>query len=76
LSGTDEPSGVDATPIPDRLLTQTEAAEFLRVDVGTLRRWGLDGPPCIRVGTKFLRYSANQLSRWCEERTRAGIAAG
>lgn len=64
-------AGDRLSPLKETLMTQEEVAKFLRIEIGTLRRWGADGPPSIRLGAKFLRYSATQVARWCEEHTLA-----
>lgn len=53
----------------DALLTPTEVAERLRVEVRTLHAWRArqEGPPAIRMG-KFLRYSQSELERWVAQR--------
>ena len=51
---------------PNQLLTRPEAAEFLRVKVGTLAKWAgkPDGPPMIKLGRKCCRYRAIDLRNW------------
>jgi len=42
-------------PVTHRWLTTTEAADALRVDVQTARRWAREGYlPAVRVGAKWL----------------------
>ncbi len=56
----------------DRVLTREEAAERCRVSTWTLMRWrrlGI-GPKPMRVGPRFIRYSAAEVDRWldaCEQ---------
>jgi excisionase family DNA binding protein len=55
---------------PPRLLTIRELAEYLSVPTGTLYVWRSngDGPPGIKVG-RHVRYRAEDVERWLEERT-------
>ena len=53
------------------LLTQQEAAAFLRLKVGTLESWRrLElGPPYIRLSNKAIRYRRCDLEAFIEKRT-------
>jgi excisionase family DNA binding protein len=57
---------------PDRLLTQDEAAEYLRVSPRTLQRWRTEagmGPPWHRAGRRVL-YKQRDLDAWLEQQRR------
>lgn len=60
------------TPIPDRLLTAREAAEFLQVPLRTLYSWRVEGtaPPAYRLG-KHLRFRRGDLDAWVDARRAA-----
>ncbi len=57
-----------------KLLTETEAAEFLGLSVSTLRQSRMNGvrtnripcPPFIKLG-RAIRYRIDDLNRWIEE---------
>jgi hypothetical protein len=55
----------------DRLLTETEAAEFLRLNPGTLRRWRCignpDQPPYVRMSRCAIRYRQRDLEKFVEQ---------
>lgn len=54
------------------LLTTEEAARFLSVRPRWLelrRHQGGDGPPFVRVSSRQIRYDADALRRWIEDRT-------
>jgi excisionase family DNA binding protein len=54
---------------PDRLLTQDEAAEYLRVSPRTLQRWRTEagtGPPWHRAGRRVV-YRQRDLDAWLEQ---------
>ncbi len=54
-----------------RLLTRSEAAEFLGVKEQTLALWHSTGRysiPVVKVG-RSVRYRMSDLERWIEERT-------
>jgi excisionase family DNA binding protein len=52
----------------DVLLTPTEVADRLKVQVRTLHGWRCrnEGPPAVRIG-KYLRYPESELVRWLEK---------
>lgn len=56
--------------MPD-LLTPAEAAQYLRVEPGTLQqwRWAGTGPTYVKVG-RSVRYPLDQLADWLELNTR------
>ncbi len=53
----------------DRLLTTTEAADYLRVSRRTLARWLKEGiaPPSIKLPSGGRRYRKADLDRWIAE---------
>ena len=54
----------------DALLTEAEAADFLKLSVRTLQAWRLRvaGPAFVRVG-RAIRYRRRDLIRWIEANT-------
>jgi hypothetical protein len=60
------PKTVDA----DALLTEAEAADFLRLSVRTLQAWRLRvaGPAFVQVG-RAIRYRRRDLITWIEANT-------
>jgi len=57
-----------------QLLTAEEAAEFLALDVGTIRNLTYRrGLPCVKVGLRGVRYRLLDLIVWQEERSRAEL---
>jgi excisionase family DNA binding protein len=57
-----------------QLLTAEEAAEFLALDVGTIRNLTYRrGLPCVKVGPRGVRYRLLDLIVWQEERRRAEL---
>lgn len=56
----------------DRLLSTSEAAHYLGLDPGTLKRWRTKtgGPPFTKVSANRARYSFESLRAWAAERTR------
>jgi len=51
---------------PDPLLTQGEAAAYLRIGIRTLQRWRLRGigPESIKLPNGHRRYRRSALDRW------------
>jgi hypothetical protein len=64
----------------DALLTEAEAADFLRLSVRTLQAWRIRiaGPAFVQVG-RAVRYRRRDLIAWIDVNTvspsRAGLAA-
>jgi predicted site-specific integrase-resolvase len=62
----------------ERLLTTMEAAQFLGLDTGTLKRWrtrGVTPPlPYVKVSANRARYSPAALKAFVAERTRQNTA--
>ena len=50
----------------DRLITETEAAEFLNFSISTLRNWRVNGlgPEFIKVSQRTVRYRRRELNAW------------
>ena len=72
----DEPSfapQVAALLNPADLLTETEAADLLRVAVQTLRnwRWRGQGPRALKIGLRMVRYRRADLEAFIEGEGRA-----
>ena len=72
----DEPSfapQVAALLNPADLLTETEAADLLRVAVQTLRnwRWRGQGPRALKIGLRMVRYRRADLEAFIEGQGRA-----
>jgi predicted DNA-binding transcriptional regulator AlpA len=65
LPQTRESRPAGKAPARERLLTPTEAADFLRVSLSWLAKARMrgDGPPFIRVG-RSIRYSETALLQW------------
>ena len=58
-------------PMPERLWTIRDTADFLGLSVSTLYEWSYkaEGPPVMRIGGR-LRYDPNQVIIWA----RSGVA--
>jgi len=57
-------------PMPTRLWTVRETAEFLGVPVSSLYYWSYrneGGPPVLRIG-RCLRYDPHQVAAWARSR--------
>lgn len=54
----------------ERLMTNQELAELVRVPVATVRAWRYknEGPAGIRVG-RHVRYRESEVQRWLESKT-------
>jgi excisionase family DNA binding protein len=54
----------------DRLLTRTEAADYLAIPVGTLANMATrrEGPAIVRIG-RTVRYRLAELDRWINANT-------
>lgn len=62
----------DQTPrLPDFLVREQSAAEFLDVSVRTLQAWRQngDGPPFHKVGARAVRYRFSELEDWVTSQT-------
>ena len=53
--------------VEERLWTEQQAADYLQVAVGTLRRWRSEGtgPPALRVG-RTVRYRRADVDVWLQ----------
>lgn len=61
------------TPTPDhfdRLINETDAADFLGYSVRALQNWRVrgGGPPYVRISSRSIRYRRRDLSAWAEGR--------
>lgn len=58
-------------------LTESEAADSLRVSARTLARWRVagGGPPFARLGARRIAYPVDGLKAWGAGRTFASVAA-
>jgi len=56
------------------LLTERETARRLAVSPACLRYWRSHrrGPPWVRIGERLIRYHAEGLRKWIEERANGG----
>jgi excisionase family DNA binding protein len=56
---------------PQEILTEEEAAKYLRVDQRTLRRWRgtHTGPECSKIGGKLIRYKRTKIDEWLDLQT-------
>ena len=57
----------------DRLITETEAAEFLNFSISTLRNWRVTGhgPEFIKISQRTVRYRRRELNAWSERLKRS-----
>jgi excisionase family DNA binding protein len=49
------------------LFTAREIAGWLKIKLPTIRKWQLQGLPCLRAG-RLCRYEKEQVREWLEER--------
>ncbi|MFQ6031099.1 MAG: helix-turn-helix domain-containing protein [Dehalococcoidia bacterium] len=57
-----------------QLLTSEEAADFLALDLGTVRNLTYrKGLPCVKVGRRGVRYQVLELLAWIEDRHRPAL---
>jgi excisionase family DNA binding protein len=56
----------------ERLMTSSEAAEYLQVSRSWLAKTRMrgDGPPFIKLGRRSVRYSQAALQQWMKSRQR------
>ena len=59
------------TSLP-RLLRRRDVAELVGLSERTVERLDLegDGPACVRLGRRSVRYHPEAVARWIQERTR------
>jgi predicted DNA-binding transcriptional regulator AlpA len=57
---------------PDKMLTERELADWLKISVPTLRRWRMEGigPEFIKCGPSLVRYQLAAVQRWLAEGTK------
>jgi excisionase family DNA binding protein len=62
--------------IQHEMLSETEAAQILRISVRTLQSWRVkgNGPRFAHIG-RAVRYPRSELERWIEQRTFAHTSA-
>jgi Helix-turn-helix domain len=68
--GTRQQQAPVTRPLPPRLWTVKETADFLRVPVSTLYYWsymGEGGPRILRIG-RSLRYDPYDVAEWARSR--------
>lgn len=68
---TEDPPGTSySTAMADRLLTQKQVAEKLRVSVRTVSGWRTKGGgvPFVRLNARVVRYRISDLEAWLEAR--------
>jgi excisionase family DNA binding protein len=67
---TASPLSPTISSVDERLWTEQEAADYLQVAVGTLRRWRAEGtgPPALRVG-RNVRYRRSDVDGWLERQS-------
>ena len=60
----------------DRLITETEAAEFLNFSISTLRNWRVagQGPEFIKISQRTVRYRRRELNAWSEQLRRSNTS--
>jgi phage terminase Nu1 subunit (DNA packaging protein) len=49
-------------------LTRQQLCAELTVSESTVRRWEIDGLPCVPVGRRGKRYDLPEVKRWLKER--------
>jgi excisionase family DNA binding protein len=64
--------------VTERLLTAREIAHRLGLSVDTVLRWSRDGrmPAGFRLASGVLRWDANELEAWLEDRRQVVAVAG
>lgn len=68
-----EPQEIAELDYLDRLITETEAAEFLNFSISTLRNWRVagQGPEFIKISQRTVRYRRRELNAWSERLKRS-----
>lgn len=57
----------------DRLLTATEIADFLQVEVKTIYKWSSQGRiPCVKFSGKCVRFDLEKVRAWCQSMAQKG----
>lgn len=54
----------------DRLINETDAADFLGYSIRALQNWRVrgGGPPYVRISSRSIRYRRRELNAWAEGR--------
>lgn len=54
----------------DRLINETDAADFLGYSIRALQNWRVrgGGPPYVRISSRSIRYRRRDLNAWAEGR--------
>lgn len=62
----------------DRLLTETEAAQFLGFSIRALQGWRVKGggPKFVKVSGRAVRYRRRDLILWAEAKLRSNTSEG
>ncbi len=60
----------------DRLLTETDAAQFLGFSIRALQGWRVKGggPRYVKISGRAVRYRRRDLIAWAEERLRSNTS--
>jgi phage terminase Nu1 subunit (DNA packaging protein) len=55
--------------LTDKMLTERELADWLKISIPTLRRWRTEGigPEFIKCGPSLVRYQLATVQRWLAE---------
>jgi predicted DNA-binding transcriptional regulator AlpA len=58
--------------LTDKLLTERELADWLKISIPTLRRWRMEGigPEFIKCGPSLVRYQHSTVQQWLAEGTK------
>lgn len=60
---------LEGVAVPQPLMTELEAANFLQIQPKTLQRWRMQGvgPKCVKIGKKNIRYKMDDLMEWVDK---------
>lgn len=50
------------------ILTAQELAKKLKVSLPAVRRWTLDGMPCMRLGGRLVRFELEKALAWLQRK--------
>ena len=64
----------DLMKIEDNVLTEAETARVIGASASGVRKWRREGsgPPYIRIGSRLIRYSAEDVQAWLDNRKVGG----